>query len=269
MGLLIISLSCLAFVCLIAWIFKQPAVKGKCGELFVAWVLKKRLDKNVYRILNDVMIPDSAGGTTQIDHIVLSPYGIFVIETKNMKGWIFGDRNSDKWMQQIYRCKNQFQNPFRQNYKHIVSLAELIGLPVDSMQHIIVFLGFCTLKTRDKLPESLVTNASELFAYINTFEQAKFNDETLDHIQSILLESRLKNTHINRREHIEYVSGIANSKNSSAAVSEPSAGDFAVVCPSCGAPMILRQANRGGNAGKKFWGCSNYPKCRHIINTEE
>ena len=146
MGPLIIGLSCLAFVCLIAWIFKQPAVKGKCGELFVAWVLKKRLDKNVYRILNDVMIPDSAGGTTQIDHIVLSPYGIFVIETKNMKGWIFGDRNSDKWMQQIYRCKNQFQNPFRQNYKHIVSLAELIGLPVIQCSILLFFLDFVLLK---------------------------------------------------------------------------------------------------------------------------
>ncbi|MEG2076199.1 MAG: nuclease-related domain-containing protein, partial [Victivallaceae bacterium] len=73
---------------LVAWIFKQPAVKGKFGEWLVALCLKLGLDKNKYRILNNVMISDNADGTTQIDHVVLSPFGIFVIETKNMKGWI-------------------------------------------------------------------------------------------------------------------------------------------------------------------------------------
>ena len=265
MSLFITALVWLALVCLIGWIFKQPAVKGKCGEFFVAYLLKKRLDKNVYRIFNDVIIPDSAGGTTQIDHIVLSPYGIFVIETKNMKGWIFGDRNSDKWTQQIYRCKNQFQNPFRQNYKHIATLAELLELPVDSMQHIIVFLGFCTIKTRDKMPDSLVTNASELIAFMNTFDQELFNDEMLDRIQNILFGCRLENTLSNRRKHIEYVGKIAHSKNS-----VPDSGKATVkICPVCGGKLVVRKSTRGANAGKNFWGCSNYPRCRYTTDMAE
>ena len=72
----------LGIALLVAWIFKQPAVKGKWGEWLVALCLKLGLDKNTYRVLNNVMIPDDVGGTTQIDHIVLAPYGIFVIETK-------------------------------------------------------------------------------------------------------------------------------------------------------------------------------------------
>ena len=62
---------------------------GKAGEKRVArkldWLPKE------YIILNDIMLPTQYG-TTQIDHIVVSPYGIFVIETKNYKGWIFGHR---------------------------------------------------------------------------------------------------------------------------------------------------------------------------------
>lgn len=37
-------------------------------------------------------------------------------------------------------------------------------------------------------------------------------------------------------------------------------------CPVCGCTMVLRTAKRGVRAGKKFWGCSEYPYCRGIIN---
>ena len=84
--------------------------KGKIGENKVSRALCANLDKE-YCFLNDVIIPDNIGGTTQIDHIVLSPYGIFVIETKNLKGWIFGNTDSKMWMQQIFNEKHQFYNP--------------------------------------------------------------------------------------------------------------------------------------------------------------
>jgi len=49
-------------------------------------------------------------------------------------------------------------------------------------------------------------------------------------------------------------------------ITEPS--NEAPRCPKCGAEMILRTAKSGANAGKRFWGCSNYPKCRSIIRLE-
>jgi hypothetical protein len=66
----------------------------------------------------------SQGSTTQIDHVLVSVYGIFVIETKNMKGWIFGDERSAQWTQSIFGKKSRFQNPLRQNYRHVKALAE-------------------------------------------------------------------------------------------------------------------------------------------------
>lgn len=64
-------------------------IKGRVGEANVNRILE-RLIKDVYKIYHDVYVPNGEGGTTQVDHIVTSPYEIFVIETKHYKGWIFG-----------------------------------------------------------------------------------------------------------------------------------------------------------------------------------
>lgn len=246
----------LGIVLLIAWIFKQPAIKGKFGEWTVALCLKLGLDKNTYCILNNVMIPDDTGATTQIDHVVLSPYGIFVIETKNMKGWIFGDRKSEKWTQQIFKCKNQFQNPFRQNYKHIMCLADLTGLPKERFTHVIVFVGDCQIKTRDKLPESLVTGGFSLLNFIKSFSEEQFASNDLDCILYAIMSGRISNTFQNKRAHVAHVKEIIETKEHPV---DPT-------CPKCGASMIRRQAKSGANSGKYFWGCSNYPKCRGVVN---
>lgn len=60
--------------------------------------------------------------TTQIDHIVVSIHGIFVIETKNYKGWIYGNSNNEYWTQNIYGNKYSLYNPLLQNKNHIKSL---------------------------------------------------------------------------------------------------------------------------------------------------
>lgn len=258
----------IGLILFITWFFRQPAVKGKCGELLVAYCLSK-LDKEKYQVFNNVMIPDNAGGTTQIDHIVLSSYGIFVVETKNMKGWIFGDRNSDKWMQQIFKCKNQFQNPFRQNYKHIKCLADLTGLSAEYFIHTIVFVGDCTIKTRAQLPEALVENATQLFRFISSYDQEVLDGDTLETVKSAIIDNCMVNNYANKKQHIQYVKQIVENKNTAALdddYPEPPAADVAPVCPKCGSAMVQRKAKRGENAGKTFWGCSNYPACRYIIN---
>ncbi len=77
--------------------------KGLLGEWFVGLLLKFGLPKNEYFLLNDVTLP-AEGGSTQIDHVVVSQFGVFVIETKNMKGWIFGSEDQAMWTQSLYRC---------------------------------------------------------------------------------------------------------------------------------------------------------------------
>lgn len=98
--------------------FLKPFLKGKIGEFAVRTHVKLYLDKENYILLNDCTLPDEQNQTTQIDHILLSPYGIFVIETKNYKGWIFGGEHQKIWTQKIYKKSYKFQNPLHQNYKH-------------------------------------------------------------------------------------------------------------------------------------------------------
>jgi len=73
----------------VLYFFKSPWFKGFAGEMLVHIYAKIHLSRDKYHVLRNVTLP-TADGTTQIDHIIVSEYGVFVIETKNMKGWIFG-----------------------------------------------------------------------------------------------------------------------------------------------------------------------------------
>ena len=79
---------------------KTPWFKGWFGEAIVNLLALLLLDKNRYHRINNVTLP-SENGTTQIDHIIVSVYGVFVVETKNMKGWIFGSADQSTWTQKI------------------------------------------------------------------------------------------------------------------------------------------------------------------------
>jgi hypothetical protein len=158
------------------------------------------------------MISDNMGGTTQIDHIVLSKYGIFVVETKNYKGWIYGDAKSRTWTQVIYRKKTKFQNPFFQNYKHILCLADSTGVPKECFYHIVFFAGDCELKTKDKMPEALFVRGSTMGNYIKSFTHEYFDDEQLDEIEHRILNAQTENTFLNRHAHNSYVRNIAKKR---------------------------------------------------------
>jgi len=68
----------------------MPKIKGHAGEGLVNFATALRLDSKVYHLIKDVTVP-SKNGTTQIDHVIVSKFGVFVIETKNYKGWIFAN----------------------------------------------------------------------------------------------------------------------------------------------------------------------------------
>jgi hypothetical protein len=114
-----------AAVLLLAW--KRPYLIGKSGENFVSRKLS-RLDPRRYTTLNDLMLPSNGNtATTQIDHVVVSNFGIFCIETKSYRGWIFGNAQQEYWTQAIYRYRKKFYNPLRQNYAHVKAVEALLG----------------------------------------------------------------------------------------------------------------------------------------------
>lgn len=128
--------------------------KGWFGERMVCRGLN-RLDHQLYRQFHDLYLPRPDGqGTTQIDHVVVSPFGIFVVETKNYKGWIFGSEKQAQWTQQIFKKKHRFQNPLRQNHLHVKALAQFLNIPGDPFHSLVFFIGENEFKT--EMPDNVL-----------------------------------------------------------------------------------------------------------------
>ena len=153
------------FSTLLAAIFRSAWFKGIFGEFIVNLSAKLLLDGNEYHLIKNVTLPTETG-TTQIDHIIVSKYGVFVVETKNMKGWIFGSINQKTWTQKIYKHTTKFQNPLRQNYKHTKTLESLLGLTDKQIYSVIVFIGDSTFKT--DMPENVTSQRRQGKTHCNS-----------------------------------------------------------------------------------------------------
>jgi restriction system protein len=117
------------------------------GEAAVRSLLSDRFSSTDYHLLNNVTLPDG-DGTTQIDHVLVSRYGIFVLEAKHYTGWLFGNATAANWTQVIYGKHYKFQNPVRQNYKHVKAIQQLLDfVPADGIHSIVVFSGDAIFKT--------------------------------------------------------------------------------------------------------------------------
>ena len=130
---------------ILLWFF-LPSFKRVVGELMVRNTLQRALPASHYTILHDVTLETDLGAT-QIDHVVVSPYGIFVIETRHMPGWIAGSERDAQWTRTFFRSKSRFQNPLRQNSDHIKVLAQLLGLDALKFHSLVVFTGNAGFKT--------------------------------------------------------------------------------------------------------------------------
>ena len=236
----------LPIVIIIAF-FRTPIGKGIIGEFLVNSSAKLKLDKNKYHIIKDVTLP-TEDGTTQIDHIIVSKYGIFVVETKNMKGWIFGNEKQKYWTQKIFKHTTKFQNPLHQNYKHIKTLQNALGIEKDKIFSVIVFTGDSTFKT--PMPKNVV-HGIKYIDYIKSKNQKIITKEKVNEIISIIESDRLSRSFKTYKEHINHVNNIVKEKEQN-------------LCPKCKNKLVLRTVKRGENIGKEFLGCSNYPKCRYI-----
>lgn len=240
------------------------------GEWQVNVLIKFCLDKRKYHLIKNVTLPTfiegKAQGTTQIDHIIVSKYGIFVVETKNIKGWIFGSANQKQWTQQIFKHKSKFQNPLHQNYKHIKTLETCLRTKSERLFSVIIFIGDSKFKT--SMPEN-VRFAHGGIAYIKSKTEIVLSDEEVTRVIEEIESGRLARGFKINREHVKHVQGIVKEKSQAQVVSKPdiqvSAKVDTKVCPKCGAEMMLRKARKGKNAGKEFWGCSGFPKCRNVI----
>ena len=212
------------------------------------------LPSSAYRRYHNVTLP-TASGTTQIDHIFVSVFGVFVVETKNMAGWIFGSERDREWTQ-VFRGgkKYKFRNPLRQNYGHVraleAALAE-IRLPRGTVRSVVVFVG--KAQFRRAMPAN-VTVGLDGTRYIQSFRTPVLSDEQVASICQVIDSRRMNPSWATDRKHVRNLRRRYSSEARS--------------CPRCGRKMVLRTARRGRGAGKRFWGCEGFPTCRMVEKAE-
>jgi hypothetical protein len=230
-------------------VLKTPWFKGLCGEALVKLAARLRLPAETYHAIHNVTLP-TPDGTTQIDHVFVSRFGIFVVETKNMRGWIFGGEHQAQWTQTIFRESFNFQNPLRQNYKHVKALEVLLDVPPGAIHSVIVFAGESVFKT--PMPAN-VTKGGGYITYIKTFRDPILSESQVQRALTQIQAGRLEPSRETHRQHVQQLKSRA----------DPSAKRK---CPRCGSRMVLRTAKRGGGTGTQFWGCSAYPRCKAVQN---
>lgn len=224
----------------------SPKLKGSIGELKVAWRLK-RLNNYEYKVFNDVLIK-TGSRSSQIDHIVVSIHGIFVIETKNYGGWIHGHEKSEYWVQSFYKKKNKFRNPVIQSWGHISTLKDVLSGYDHILYHpIIVFSGAAKLKNvYSEVPviyrrQLLRTIMNEKKTINLTSEQVKRIAEKIN--KASIHGKKARKEHARRARKNTY---------------EQKRKENLLVCPKCGGRLIIRQGQFG-----HFYGCPNFPNCNY------
>ena len=223
-------------------------IKGAVGEAKVNATLHAL--GSDYILLHDVLLRNAKGTTSQIDQIVLSEYGIFVIETKHYKGWIFGNENAENWMQVIFKEKHTFRNPVKQNWSHVYALKDaLADFPQATYYPIVVFAGDATLKGIESSVPVIYRHALNGTIRAASTQKCLSADDVL-RIKA-LLESKSITEKGAKRQHVQSLQQD---------ITERRVKMENLICPKCNGELKLRNGKNGA-----FYGCANYPRCRFTM----
>lgn len=245
--LLGISIGCILLITVY-----RSKFKGDIGELVVAKFLNK-LHESKYKVIHDIKIknPTSNTKTSQIDHLVISKYGIFAVETKAYKGKIYGKEYSRNWTQYLGSKKYEFMNPILQNYGHIKALETILEGKYPGMKYfsIIAFSPEANLDAIE-VKDAKLCKISQVGKIIKDLSVEEiYNNEDLDKIVGIIKENKSHQTDFS------HVRDIKNIKKENDKKIEEG------ICPKCGGKLVEREGKYG-----KFLGCSNFPKCRFVVS---
>lgn len=243
--LVIIFVAIIVFALAKGGAFHRPTIDeiGERGENQVAQILSYDADSIIF---NDILLFDNkTKKSSQIDHIVIRPNGVFVIETKNYAGRIYGNDNQREWTQVLAygETKNRFYNPIKQNATHIYFLAKTLK------QHNIYVSVIMFPRAELYLQTSaLICNGRKsLLQALKSNTGITLTPQQMQNIATQLTEIKAtpqvtKEEHVNAIHKTQYE--IANN-----------------ICPRCGKQLILRNGKNG-----QFYGCIGYPNCRFTKN---
>lgn len=248
---------------------KSPRAKGNAGERKAARTTEQYFHSfsspgcNAVKTLYNLYLPWPNGSTAEIDELIISESGIFVLEVKNYGGWIFGDQKNRYWTQTLPRGgfrkgseKHRFFNPIIQNEYHISCIRKNINNMNVPFHSLIVFSDQCTFKNLSyDASKATVVHRSGLKRAISDIEslyKCSISKDDINLIYGKLIGAGVADKNV-RRAHID---GIAERKQKNSV--------SAAICPRCGSGLVLRTAKQGMYAGSRFYGCSSFPKCRYI-----
>ena len=169
-------------------------IVGKAGEYWTKKELKK-LGKE-YLIINDLMIRTEDKKTHQIDHVVISKYGIFVIETKQYDGYITGNDYDKKWCMKAGKNQLYINNPVHQNYGHIKALQEVLKLNEKKFISIICMSGNAKLKIKS----NKVIKVNDIIDKIKSYQNILIDncEEIYNELRNINITDRKQKSKHNR-----------------------------------------------------------------------
>lgn len=248
--------------------------KGIKGEYLTYKYLKSL--KGHQRYLFNLYLPKDDKGTTELDVVLLHESGIYVFESKNYSGWIFGTETQKNWVQTLPQGKGKvkkqyFYNPIMQNKGHIKWLKSYILMEDVSIYSCIVFSNRCTLKD--------INLTSGEHVVINRYDILKTVEKNVAKNGKILTIAEIENlysklyplTQVNEMTKNAHIQAIQNKKHEEKREvihNEPLQESLKKenFCPQCGAKLVERMAGKGKYQGKIFLGCSDYPKCKYMKN---
>ena len=173
------------------------------GEARVSRVLLSHFRPPDYHLMNHVTIRMD-DGTTQVDHILISRFGVLVIETKDYNGWIFANAADATWTQVLYRRRSQFQNPTFQNRRHVRAVQRLLDfLPPEAITSVVVFSGDAEFKT--EIPQGVIA-IGQLAEYLQRRTETVMSLNRLQFCVGRLETARLA---ISRETDVEHVQSLA------------------------------------------------------------
>ena len=220
--------------------------RGWFGEMKTNIFLWFSLPNKTYHRYHNLILP-SKNGTTQIDHLIISVYGLFIVETKNKKGWIFGSEDQDNWTQSIFGKSYTFQNPLKQTIRQKLVLSAFLNLSQSKIHTVVYFVGGSTFKTI--MPENVINY--DLGRYIKRHHNLILSVIEVNQIIKDI-EKHLSESSLSTKDHIKSLK-IRHGSNT--------------ICPNCGSNLVVRKVNQGQNPGTNFLGCEKYPSCRFTKDT--
>lgn len=270
---------------------------GIAGENNILFELKNS-NMDMY-VLQDIYIETEDGRGAQIDFIVITEKIIFFIECKNLVGNIDIDSKGNFVRTVTYgrkKYKEGIYSPITQNERHMEIVKE------SKLENRNLLTGMIVRKSFHSFNRSLVVLANpktvlnDRYAKKEVKEKVIRADQLITTIKKVAAESRLpssskkemkeiaesflKRNQENRKNYIEKyeeltkeielekgnTSKVEELKDNSTEESSVKETEMRLICPKCGKQLVLRTARRGANAGRQFYGCSNFPKCRFIMN---